>query len=192
MTSTYTPFGLRAARKRGGNVNSGGVNEYNMNPGGYNTNIANGDPVMLNGGYVTRSSTSTDYLLGQFVGVRYTDPATKVPQWQPMYTANTSVGTDPKGIKALVIDDPDQTYLIQADASVSIADVGLNFNATIGTAETTFKRSRYGLQAASRTAASAQFRLIGLWEQPDNAWSDPFPLVEVEILQHRTNRISAA
>lgn len=192
MTSTYTPFGFRGARKRGGVPNSLGINKYRINPAGYNTNIANGDPVMLNSGYVTRASTSTDYLRGVFVGCRYDDPNTKVPQYPQMYAANTSVGSDPKGIIALVCDDPDQTYIIQADASVSVGDVGLNFDCTIGTSDSTFKKSRFGLAAGSRKTASGPLRIVGLWEQPDNAWSDAFPIVEVEIVQAAAHRVSAA
>lgn len=192
MTSTYTPFGLRGARKRGSVPNSLGISKYRINPAGYSVNIANGDPVLLSSGYVQRVSASTDYIRGVFVGCRYDDLNTKVPQYPQMYTANTSVGSDPKGIIALVCDDPDQTYIIQANASVSVGDVGLNFDFDVSAANTTFKKSQYGLAATSRKTASGPLRIIGLWEQPDNAWSDAFPLVEVELVQAAAHRVSAA
>lgn len=191
MTSTLAPFGLRAARKIGGNANSTGLNTYSIDPNGALA-IFSGDPVKVLVGYVTLAATA-DYMQGVFMGCTYNDPVSKQPRWSPYYPANTSVGTDPYGIQALVLDDPNATFLIQANASVSAGDVGLNFEVS-GTGGSTYTgNSNMYLKASSRTAGTAMLRLLGVFQTPDNTLSgaDPYPIVEVKIVQSQINRVSA-
>lgn len=191
MTSTLAAFGLRPVRSRAG-VHGNALRRYRINPAGYATAIFSGDPVLLTAGYLNKVSVSTDYIIGVFMGCKYNDPTTKKPTWSEYYPANTSVGTDPDGIQAMVVADPDATFAIQADASVSVGDVGLNFDVTLGAGSTLTGRSGIGLKAGSRASTSQLLRVVDIYETPDNAFSDAYPIVEVEIVQHRTARLSAS
>lgn len=195
MSATFTPTGMIPIRKRGGVPNNAAQGRYRINPAGVALTIVRGDPVALNAGYVVRVTAATDWALGVFWGCSYNDIVTKRPTYSPIYLANTSVGTDPKGIQCFVIDDPDTIFAIQADASVSVGDVGvLNFEVTISAGNVVTGQSAYGLDAGTRTAASALLRIVDIYDAPlggSNAFSDPFPWVEVEWVQHRDFRVSA-
>lgn len=196
MTATLAPFGFRLARRKGSSTNSTGVNRYRMAPGGTNANVFSGDAVKLATGLITPIVTTTDFAVGVFQGVYYNDPVSKQPRWSQYYAANTSVGTDPAGIMALVMDDPGATMLIQADASVTIGDIGLNFDVTLSAGSTFTGESGFALKAGSRTAASAMVRVVDFWETPDNQGSPndvstPFPIVEVAWVQNSQSRVSA-
>jgi hypothetical protein len=75
--------------------------------------------------------------------------------------------------------------MVQADASVSAGDVGLNFNVTATAADandSTYGVSRFALDASTRTSAvTGAFKLIGFARLPDNAIADPFPVVLVRM-----------
>jgi hypothetical protein len=191
MTSSYTPFGLRPVRKRGSAPNSAGLSKYKINPAGYATAIYKGDPVGISSGYLFRCSAAADHAVGVFMGCQYNDINTKKPTWSPNYVANTSVGTDPAGIVAMVADDPDNTYVIQADASVTVGDVGLNFALTIGTGSNITGQSAFGLDAGTR-GNTGLFRVVDIYDTPDNAFGDAYPIVEVQIHQHYFEKTSAA
>ena len=192
MALSKALFGLRRARKRGSNANSTGYSTYNINPAGYATDIFTGDPVLLSGGYIAKVSVTINNVVGVFMGCTYVDQATGTPRWRPYYPAGTSVGTDAYGIKAFVDDDHDATYLIQSDASVSAGHVGSRFHVTLGAGVTAFGQSGVGLLAASVSTQAAAFMLevVGLYEVPGNAWSDPNPVVEVRINRHVDNMVA--
>ncbi len=83
----------------------------------------------------------------------------------------------------MVNDDPNTIYMVQADASVSAGDLGLNFDVTAATADpnTVYGISTYALKASTRTSAiSTALKLVGLAKVDDNAWSDPFPWLLVK------------
>lgn len=194
MTDTLAPFGLRASRKKGGNPNANGVNRYRINPAGNAGNIFKGDPVKtLTTGYITQASATTDYVTGRFMGCMYNDSTTKRPTWSMYYPANTSVGTDPLGIVAFVADDVAETMVIQADASLSVGDIGLNFDVTVSAGSTFTYNSGFALKAASRKATTALLRVVDIFDSPDNALTGAngaFPLVEVKWVQHQDNLAS--
>lgn len=193
MSLALAPFGMIPIRVRGGLRNTGALNRYRINPAGLAVALTAGDPITLGtNGFISRVSTSADYCIGVFGGCLYNDPTTKRPTWTLSYAANTSVGTDPQGIQAFIIDNPYMTFRIQADASVSVGDVGYNFCFNASTGNQTINRSTYALQASSRTASAIlALRLVDIYDTPDNAFSDPFPVVGVQWVQHRDFRASA-
>lgn len=190
MALSLAPFGLRSARNKGSGANSKGYSTYNINPAGFAGNIFSGDAVNIPvGGYVAPVSANAANALGAFMGCRYNDPTTKRPTWSMYYPANTSVGTDPFGIQAFVDDNTNGTWLVQAGASVSAGDVmAYNFALSLGAGSTVTGVSGFTLAAASRSTAAASgspnFRIIGLYKTPDNAWSDPNAIVEVVIVNN--------
>lgn len=76
------------------------------------------------------------------------------------------------GGTCLVCDDPDQVYVVQADDGTvaTQAAVGLNYNITVGTASTLYKRSAMELDASTgATDSTLPLRLLGVQRNVDNA-----------------------
>ena len=182
--------GLVPARMRGSGANSGGTTRYRI-ANAFSSNIFSGDIVKLgSGGTVEVVTTTTDHVLGTFEGCEYIDPVSRQPIFGRYWPASTS-STDATPF-ATVNDDPRSTYIIQADATVSLADVGINYTVTLGAGSTMTGRSGFGLRVAGRSAASAMLQVIGISNIPDNAFGDANPKVEVRIVQHVDAYTSAA
>ena len=90
------------------------------------------------------------------------------------------------------MDNPASTYTIQADATVTAGDVGMNYTVTLGAGSTMTGRSGFGLKVAGRAATTAMLQVIGLSNVPDNAFGDVNPRVEVRLVQHVDSYTSAA
>lgn len=192
MTTTLTPFGFRPSRMAGQRDNSSGLSEYRVS-NGYGGDIFYGDPVCFktgNGGDIRQASVSTDYLVGVFMGVRYVDSTNQQPRWSRYFPAGTSSADGV--IRALVLDDNMATYVIQADATCSAGDIGLNMSMSVGSGSTLTGRSAAVLATQYRsTAALGMLRVRGLFDSPDNSFNDAYPLLEVQINQNYWTRVSA-
>jgi len=178
--------GLEPARIQGGAPNSSAGNRYPIT-NGYDNPIFMGDPVILlsSTGALVPASVNTDKCLGVFMGCYFNNPLNKnQPTWSPYWTGDTSTtdGSQPYG---LVLDNPMATFFIQADASVSMGDIGWHFEVTAVSGSTLTGRSKYGLDAGTRTQASKLLQIVDIKQDPDNAWGDPYPVVEVRIVQNR-------
>lgn len=191
MASTKRPFGLQPVRIRGGSPNSGALNTYRVGASAGPSDIGNGDPIkQIPGGDLRACTAATDYALGVAMGFKWVDPVTKRPTWSPYLPANTS--SSDSNIYAYVVDDDRATFIVQADASVTAGDLGLNFElSAIASVNTTFGKSQAVLKASTRTTASKLVRLVALYDTPDNSWSDAYPIVEVRWVQHRDTQASA-
>ena len=189
MTTTKALDGLRPSRKRGGAANSTGGNEYPI-ASGYSSNIFTGDIVVNAAGYVNVLTTTTQKAMGVFVGCRY------VANGEPKWSAYWPSGTSATDAFAMVIDDPSATFIVQADASVSIGDMNSqNFNVTLGAGSTVTGRSGFGIQAGTRTTGNAMLRPIAFLDEPGNdsgvAAEIAYPKLEVRIVKHIDAYISA-
>ena len=182
--------GLVPARMRGSGANSGGTTRYRI-ANAFGSSIFSGDVVKLgSSGTVEVITTTTDHVLGIFQGCEYVDPDSKQPIFGRYWPASTSsVDGTPY---AIVNDDPATTYIIQADATVTLADVGINYTVTLGAGSTMTGRSGFGLEVAGRATTSAMLQVIGLSNVPDNAFGDANPRVEVRLVQHVDSYTSAA
>lgn len=194
MTATKAPFGFRPNRKVGMNVNSMGVEEYRI-ANGFNSNLFTGDPVKLTtDGTIVLASVSTDYIQGIFLGCRYVDSVTKQPRWSRYWPAGTSSadGTNP-GPRALVMNDPNATFIVQAVASVTVGAIGLNIGVTIGTGNTLTGRSAFGVDPANglSTTGVGPWRVMDIYDTPDNSFTDAYPILEVKLVQSAIARTSA-
>jgi|TARA_R110000803_G_scaffold104083_1_gene172224 hypothetical protein len=183
MTTTKALDGLRPSRRRGGAPNGSGMNEYPI-ASGTTPALYNGDIVSQSGGYVVALVTITQKAIGVFTGCRYVENGE--PKWSNFWTAALSA-TD---AKAMVVDDPSATFEIQADASVSIGDIngGQNFNIVNEGGSTVTGRSGFGIDASTRTTASAMLRPIAVIDVPGNnidvAAERAYPRLEVRIVRH--------
>ena len=177
--------GFHPSRKRGGAANSTGFNRYQIAQNNVSA-IFTGDLVKLSGGYVTPITTTTDYAVGVVMGVRYVDKTSKQPVWSGYIAA--SVSSDDSLSYAFVDDDPNSTFIVQADASLTIGDLALNFDVTLGSGSTFTGQSGFGIKAASRKATTAMVRPIQLYDTPQNDFTGSvgaFPQVECRILRNQ-------
>lgn len=195
MPASFAPFGLRAIAAFGTHGNE--VRAYPLPNGANCPDLAKGSPVKLSGGVVTSAGAGGGPLLGVANGFAWVDSVTG-PQLRNSIPADTSSaglydGSDRP--TAYVIDNPFALFLIQADASVTAGDLGLNFDVTAsgGDVNTVYGTSRYTLDASTRTSAvGTALKLVGLANIPDNNWGDPFPIVVVKLNGPIMQQVSAA
>ena len=195
MPVSFAPFGLRAIAALGTHGNE--VRAYPLPNGANCPDLGKGSPVKLSGGVVTSVGTGTGPLLGVANGFAWVD-AVNGPQLRNSIPADVSSaglfdGSDRP--TAYVIDNPFALFLIQADASVTVGDLGLNFDVTAsgGDVNTAYGTSRYTLDASTRTSAiNTALKLVGLANIPDNNWGDPFPVLVVKLNGPIMQQVSAA
>jgi hypothetical protein len=172
--------GFRPSRQKGSAPNSTGVSEYTIATG-YAANIFNGDVVTINVGsveVVTTVGLGNDIPLGVFAGCNYT------LNGSPVYTNYWPSGTSASDIVAFVNDDQNTTFIVQADAAVTVGDVySTTFDVTLGTGNTYTGKSGHGLKAATR-GDSGMMTVLGAFKEPGNALGDTNPRVEIIWKQH--------
>jgi len=189
MTTTKSPFGFQPVRIRGNGPNTNGLETYRVGASAGATDIGDGDPVkMTPGGQIQLASATTDFVIGVAKGFKWVDPVTKRPTWNNYLPAGTSSADS--NIYAYVDDNSNGRFIIQADATVSAGDLGLNYSVSVNGVNVG-GRSQCVLKASTRTTATALVRLLGVYETPDNALGDAFPIVEVGWVQHRNAAVSA-
>jgi hypothetical protein len=186
VTATFAPFGLRVAA--GFNTHGNEVRAYQAPNGAACPALGTGAPVGLSAGVIVSSGGGGGPLLGVVAGAAWIDPVTKRPVQQnslPAATSSAGIWNGDNRPEVLVNDNPNTIYMIQANASVSAGDIGLNFNVTATAADAVdavYGTSRFALQASSRTSAiGTAVKLVGLARIPENVWSDAFPVVLVRL-----------
>ena len=184
-------FGLRMAMRLGNTPAIGGQSKYAIKSG-LGVGIFKGNPASIqtagDTGYIQDAGFSTmddgtdggiDFdtgndalLIGVHNGVFYIDGTTSKPTFANSVAASTTFGTNPNtnstdGV-AFVNDDPDQEYVVKADAAVGQAIFGLcgNINdfaagdAKDGASTATFDSGTQG--------ETKMFRIVRSAEDPDN------------------------
>lgn len=196
MAQSFAPFGLRAVAALGTHGNE--VRAYPLPNGANCPDLGKGSPVKLSGGVITSAGAGGGPLLGVAAGFAWIDPTTKQPQLKNSIPADTSSaglydGSDRP--TAYVVDNPNALFIIQADASVTAGDLGLNFDVTAsgGDVNSVYGTSQYTLDASTRTSAvGTALKLVGLANIVDNNWGDPFPIVVVKLNGPILQQVSAA
>lgn len=195
MPASFAPFGLRAVAALGTHGNE--VRAYPLPNGANCPDLGKGSPVKLSGGVITSAGAGGGPLLGVANGFAWVDAVTG-PQLRNSIPADTSSAGLYDGSTrptAYVIDNPFATFLIQADASVTAGDLGLNFDVTAagGDVNAVYGTSQYALDASTRTSAvGTALKLVGLANIPDNNWGDPFPILVVKLNGPILQQVSAA
>lgn len=175
MSSVASPWGLRPAWHPSGCIRQA----QGTIASGYGTNIFQFSPVQILAAGQLAVAAAGARAVGVFLGVEWTgaDGRRRVSN---MWTASTT-GTE---IVAYYTFDPDLVYEIQADASVTIAGMGQQYDWTALAGNTTTGLSSVALDVAT-AGANAGLRVIGLNPGPDNAFGDSFPLLQVQISEHQ-------
>lgn len=196
MAQSYAPFGLRAVAALGTHGNE--VRAYPLPNGANCPDLGKGSPVKLSGGVITSVGTGGGPLLGVAAGFAWIDPTTKQPQLKnsiPADTSSAGLYESSERPTAYIVDNPFALFIIQADASVTAGDLGLNFDVTAsgGDVNSVYGTSQYTLDASTRTSAiGTALKLVGLANIPDNNWGDPFPIVVVKLNGPILQQVSAA
>lgn len=189
MSSTAFPFGMVPVQQLAAGYNTQGFNSYLIEDGEA-TAIFYGDVVeLLTTGYIEKDvGTTTLTPIGVFVGCSFVSPATgyflNAQSWPAATTSGVTTGAGKP--QALVVDDPNAVFMIQADDTLTIAAIGANaaIVQTAGTAA--IGKSRNALSASSvDTTSTLPLRIVGLADLPDNAWGDAFPIVLVKFNNHQ-------
>lgn len=87
----------------------------------------------------------------------------------------------------LVADDPNQVFEIQADnggAVLALVDVGENADILVTGGSTTTGQSATELDSSTHNTTSAQLRILGFVQRPDNTPASNYAKVLVKINEH--------
>lgn len=96
------------------------------------------------------------------------------------------------GGTCLVADDPNQKFIVQSDDGTidAATDVGLNYNITVATASTLFRRSAMELDGSTGlTDSTLPLRLLGVQRNIDNALGTNVDVI-VKINNHQLANVS--
>jgi hypothetical protein len=173
MASTASPYGFKAVNEIGGLPYAGSTRTFLIDPAGYATNIFNGSLVYVNSsGYLNLvtadgsdgttnafpAGTTLTGAVGVFVGCSYYNAQGQLIFSQYYPASTTGV------VKAMVVDDPNVVFQVQADGAVAQAKLGENVtlaNAqSTSTGSTTTGNSNIAVSATSKTT-TAPFRIVG-------------------------------
>jgi len=180
MANQETAFGLRPVGLVGSGVNSTGVTEYEI--ASNNTDaIFNGSIVVpLAAGVIGQAGATnggTTQALGVLVGVQYQDATQKKPVWLNYWPGSGGVSVDTNyPVKALVADNPNQLFVVAADATLTnratalaavFANASLGTSARTGSTDTGKSNSQLGVSTIA-TTATLPLRIVGLVDDDAN------------------------
>ena len=192
MTTTKALNGLTPSRRFAGGANTTQTRNYRI-ASGTASNIFTGDLVHLRLGNIDVVSADTgdvDAPIGVFMGCYYEEDGE--PKWRDFWPTGTSASN----AYAIVCDDPQATFEIQADASCTVGDImELNFPVTRGAGSTFTGRSGFGLKVAGTSGVAGMVRIIDFVDAPgndiDNTSERAFPICEVQLIHHQLTQVSS-
>ena len=180
MANQETAFGLRPVRLVGSGANTTGVTEYEI--ASNNTDVIfNGEIVVpLAAGVIGQAGATdggTTQALGVLVGVQYHDSTQKKPVWLNYWPGSGGVSVDTNyPVKALVADNPNQLFVVAADATLTnratalaavFANASLGTSARTGSTDTGKSNSQLGVSTIA-TTATLPLRIVGLVDDDAN------------------------
>jgi hypothetical protein len=181
MANAETAFGLRPVGLVGSSVNSTGVTEYEIAADNANAIFQNSLVVPTSAGVINQAGDTaggTTAALGVLTGIQYHDSVQKKPVFLNFWPGAASVAVDTNyPVKAFVADNPDQLFVVAADATLTnraTALAGVFANASLGTSArtgvTAVGRSNSQLSVSSiATTATLPLRIVGLVDDEANS-----------------------
>ena len=145
--------------------------------------IFQGDLVVLTAGFISRFLPATHTAaVGVFNGCNYIDPTTGKPTFKNFYPGSVNI-TSGK-IVADVIDDPNQLFLVQCNASIAATDIGKNADVVGTGGSTTTGISSMELASSTlATTAALNLKVVGLYNDVNNEYGTN-AVVVVKINEH--------
>ena len=185
MPTENAPFGFMPIRTRSGakqpqyEIREGAI------PSGYGTAMYTNQMIKLVTGGTIQPAAAGDRVLGTFAGCEFVDSDGRVrvsSYWPASQTILT--GTS---VTVYYYSAQETVYRVQADGTLAITSVGDKADLSNATdANTTAGLSQQTLSTTLAGAAgNAQFRILKLGEDVDNAWGDTYVIVDVEISEHQ-------
>jgi|TARA_R100001460_G_scaffold33712_3_gene65873 hypothetical protein len=173
MANQDTAFGLRPIGLNGASANTTGVTQYEIASDNTNAIFQYSPVIPLAAGVIDivgAANGGTVPALGVFMGVEYVDSSTKKTVFKNFWPGSNNVSVDTNfPVKAFVADNPNQLFMIAADASVTnrataLADVFSNCslaNGTSGSTNTGRSTAELDISTAA-TTATLFMRIVGL------------------------------
>ena len=183
MATTAAPYGLKPVKRADGMAYAGATSQYLIDPAGEGTNLFYGQVVHIGAdGYIALSTatgadggtnalptgTTLTGSLGVFVGCEYvnSDGQTVHSQYYPSGSLKA---------KAMVVDDPNVLFQVQADGAMDQSDIGANtfFAAaqSTSTGNTSTGNSTSAVDATTKTTTAA-FRIVAAVSPIGDAFPD--------------------
>ena len=192
MATSKNLRGFLPARKLGSGANSTGMSELPI-ASGLAANIFTGDTVQVTLGNVEpvtvggTSALDAPIVIGVFQGCHY------VENGEPKWSKHWPSGTSATDAKAMVITDPDQTYYIQADGSLTASVINVaSYGLTVGAGNTRTGDSGFGIKATVSSNRAIDASPIAAKDEPGNDLSvgtdRAFPIFEVRLAHHQYNK----
>ena len=186
--SVEAPYGMVQVGILGQGYNTSGQTMYPL--GSNNTNaIFAGQPVHFAAGVTsaiaatpTTTFSATNTPIGIAAGFRYVDGSTGQLTFSNNLVASAMTASGHSDVQVYVWDNPRAVFKVQADAAMASTDAGLNSALTNITAVNTLdlsKQSKMTVDADAATTATLAVRVIGLFDSPNNNWTDTYPDVLV-------------
>jgi len=172
MANSDAPNGFRPTKSADGEPRNNVYSRYTI-ASGYGTSIFSGDPVKStgtgasNGAVGIQVAAAGDTVRGVFAGVNYIDA-----QGRPIFSKYWPASTVATQIEALVYDDPEMIFEVQASTSVAATDLSNKADfVNDGSGSTVYGTSTYELDSSSIGGGGKDGLLImGLVSTPDNAF----------------------
>jgi hypothetical protein len=181
MANAETAFGLRPVGLVGSGVNSTGVTEYEIASNNTNAIFQYSLVTPAAAGVIDQAGDTaggTTAALGVLMGIQYQDSVQKKPVWLNYWPGSGSVSVDTNyPVKAYVADNPDQLFVVAADATLTnraTALAGVFANASLGTSARTGttangrSNSQLGVSTIA-TTATLPLRIVGLVDDVANS-----------------------
>ncbi len=180
MANQETAFGLRPVGLVGSGANTTGVTQYEIASNNANAIFNGSICVPTAAGVIDQAGATnggTTQALGVLVGVEYQDATQKKPVFLNYWPGSGSVSVDTNfPIKALVADNPDQLFVVAADATLTdrataltavFANASLGTSARTGSTSTGKSNSQLGVSTIAATA-TLPLRIVGLVDDDAN------------------------
>jgi hypothetical protein len=173
MANQDTAFGLRPIGLNGAGANTTGVTQYEIASDNTNAIYQHSPVIPLAAGVIDivgAADGGTVPALGVLMGVEYVDSVSKKPVFTNYWPGANSVSVDTNfPVKAFVADNPNQLFMVAADASSTDRATALSnvfANASLATAtsgSTANGRSTAELDISTvATTATLLMRVVGL------------------------------
>ena len=180
MANAETAFGLRPIGMAGSGPNSTGLTRYEIASNNSNAIFQYSICVPLAAGVIDQAGATdggTTQALGVLMGIEYVDSTLNKTIYKNFWPGSGSVSVDTNfPVKALVADNPNQLFVVAADATLTdraTALTGVFANASLGTSartgSTTTGRSNSELGVSTiNTTAALSLRIVGLADDASN------------------------
>lgn len=197
MANQETAFGLRPVGLVGSGVNSTGVTQYEIASNNANAIYQYSLVTPAAGGVIDQAGATdggTSQNLGVLMGIEYQDSVQKKPVWLNYWPGSGSVSVDTNyPVKAYVADDPNQLFVVAADASLTnratalatvFANADLGTSARTGSTDTGRSNSQVDVDSIA-TTATLPLRIVGLTDDvANNDWASAGAHLLVRINAH--------